>query len=160
MRDDETIKALEKALTDVDAPIGENWGSGFLSTQNIRETLDLIHRQAAEKKELEIELTVMRGAANSYRKECAELQREIESCNSKYPFKCKVGNNSEIHSKSIEDYDKLIADISSEARKDFAERLENRYSYSLFEKGGHPSSDRAILVSDMRNLLAEMEERE
>lgn len=40
-----------------------------------------------------------------------------------YPFKCKVGNNSEIHSKSIEDYDRLIEDIQAEAYKAFVHKL-------------------------------------
>lgn len=54
----------------------------------------------------------------------------------------------------------LYSEIKSEARKEFAERLESLCSHSVFEKGGQLSSDRAILVSDMRKLLAEMEERE
>lgn len=54
----------------------------------------------------------------------AEIERLKEETE-EYPFKCKVGNNSEVHSKSIEDYDKLIGDISAEAIKEFAERLCN-----------------------------------
>lgn len=53
--DEEVIKALEKALTDVDAPIGEHWGCGFLTTQNIKDTLDLINRKNAEIERLETE---------------------------------------------------------------------------------------------------------
>lgn len=48
LTDKEVVKALEKALTDVDAPMGEHWGCGFLTTQNIKDTLDLINRQNAE----------------------------------------------------------------------------------------------------------------
>ena len=42
MNEDEVVKTLFKALTDVDAPIGEHWGCGFLTTQNIKDTLDIL----------------------------------------------------------------------------------------------------------------------
>lgn len=58
-------------------------------------------------------------------------QAEIEKLKKKdeeYPFKCIVGNNSEIHSKTMKDYDRLISDISAEAIKEFAEKLKDGYS--------------------------------
>ncbi len=67
----------------------------------------------------------------------AEIER-LEKQADEYPFKCKVGNNSEIHSKSIEDYDRLIFDISSEAIKEFAERLKaNMSNTARVEFGGN-----------------------
>ena len=60
MTDNEIVKALEKALTDVDAPIGEHWGCGFLTTKTIKDTLDLINRQKAEIERLE-KNSILRG---------------------------------------------------------------------------------------------------
>ena len=57
----------------------------------------------------------------------------------------------------IEQQDYKIKSAKSEARKEFTERVVSRYAYKLYEKNGKPTSDRAILVSDMKNLLAEME---
>lgn len=98
MNEDEVVKTLFKALTDVDAPIGEHWGCGFLTTQNIKDTLDILKNKDTEidilirkketlkdeiaelqhkNSELEIELKAMRGAANSYKAEIERL-KEIE----------------------------------------------------------------------------------
>ena len=69
-----------------------------------RDTLDLINRQQAE------------------------IER-LQKAEEEYPFKVKVEHNSEVHSKSIEDYDNFLDGVSSEAIKAFAERLcENRVS--------------------------------
>lgn len=53
----------------------------------------------------------------------AEYLHKIEIDREEYPFKCKVGNNSEIHSKSIQDYDKLISDIANSAISEFSRIL-------------------------------------
>lgn len=70
--DEEVIKALEKALTDVDAPIGEHWGCGFLTTQNIKDTLDLINRKNAE-------IDILIRKHDNLLDEIAEKQAEIEN---------------------------------------------------------------------------------
>lgn len=75
---------------------------------------------------------------------CCEAAGELETV--EYPFKCKVGNNSEIHSKSIQDYDKLIADISAEAIIEFATRL-------ILEAGYF---GRAVAVKTINDLVHEM----
>lgn len=90
--------------------------------------------------------------------EIKRQKAEIEE----YPFKCKVGNNSEIHSKSIQDYDKLIADISVSAIKEFAEKLKavvdgdiNRI-YAMGGIGG-AIGPLCKFKDDIDNLLKEME---
>lgn len=80
---------------------------------------------------------------------CCEAAGELEKAEkeaTEYPFKCKVGNNSEIHSKSIQDYDKLIADISAEAIIEFATRL-------ILEAGYF---GRAVAVKTINDLVHEM----
>ena len=65
------IKTLEKALTDVNAPIGEHWGCGFLTTQNIKDTLDLL-------KQRDTEINILIRKKEALRDEIVELQAEIE----------------------------------------------------------------------------------
>ena len=65
------IKTLEKALTDVDAPIGEHWGCGFLTTQNIKDTLDLF-------KQKDDEINILIRKKEVLRDEIAEQRAEIE----------------------------------------------------------------------------------
>ncbi len=67
---------------------------------------------------------------NRYCNSAADLIERLAAENEKfkeqldeYPFKCKVGNNSEIYSKSIEDYDRLIADIGAEANETFVNKF-------------------------------------
>ena len=69
---------------------------------------------------------------NLINRQKAEIERLIAE-QEEYPFKCKVGNNSEIHSKSIHDYDKLIADISAEAISPSGIRLNQRDETSRIE---------------------------
>ena len=64
------VKTLEKALTAVDAPIGEHWGCGFLTTQNIKDTLDLLRQKDAE-------ISILIRKKEALRDEIAELQAEI-----------------------------------------------------------------------------------
>ena len=114
MKDNEIIKVLECCkgyLTDdcIECPYVEKYPQ---CTTNLREAaLDLITRQKAE---------------------CERLGKELNE----YPVKTLVGNNCVIHSKSIEDYDNLIADIGNEAikefcliYKEFAERLKSRLRF-------------------------------
>lgn len=66
------IKTLEKALTDVNAPIGEHWGCGFLTTQNIKDTLDLL-----KQKDAEIDILIRK--KETLKDEASELRIEIEN---------------------------------------------------------------------------------
>lgn len=93
------IKTLEKALASVNAPIGEYWGCGFLTTQNIKDTLDLLKQRGAEidilirkketlqdevaelqfkNSELKIELKAIRGLAEAYKAEINRLHTITE----------------------------------------------------------------------------------
>ena len=102
MNDKEIIKALECCCVAEQQICRESkcplFGNGNCFTELAINVLDLINRQKAE------------------------IER-LEKDRDEYPFKCKVGNNSEIHSKSIQDYDRVIKDIGNEAIKEFVERL-------------------------------------
>ena len=82
----------------------------------------------------------------------AEIERLKEQIG-EYPFKCKVGSNSEIHSKSIEDYDSLIGDISAQATKEFAERLKEEQEFHVDECDNFVGF---VAVSRIDNILKEM----
>lgn len=89
----------------------------------------------------EITLDDILGVVNRKQAEIERLQKELSAKmpSEEYPFKVKVGNNSEIHSKSIEDYDRLLIDISAETIKEFAKELKseivNKPSEFSAEKG-------------------------
>lgn len=96
-------------------------------------------------------------AANSLKIHYEEAQAEIErlkreldlvienSISARYPH-CVLCGNGAILTKSLEEYDELIADISAEAYKEFARRL----------KCGVPQEYGVIRCSDIDNLLKEM----
>ena len=68
--DTNIIDTLEKALTDVNAPVGEHWGCGFLTTQNIKDALDLI-----KQKKTEIDILIRKNEA--LKDEVSELKEEL-----------------------------------------------------------------------------------
>ena len=84
--------------------------------------LILLLRQYAEIERLNAELKAMRSAADSYKLSCERL-REENKILEEYPVKTLFGKNNMICSKTSEDYEELIADISNETIKEFVERL-------------------------------------
>lgn len=98
---------------------------------------DIIQRQKAEIETLQAELKFYKDNYLSLAREWQEL-----------PCKTKVGNNSEIHSKSAEDYDNLISDIKAEAVKEFAELILNT---------NQPTA-KYISINKVKNLAKEMTE--
>ena len=112
------VKTLEKALTDVNAPIGEHWGCGFLTTQNIKDTLDLL-----KQKNTEIDILIRK--KETLKDELAEKQAEVERLKSfrKEGFINLLGNCL-VFSKNLQDYNDMRKGLKSEARKEFAERSE------------------------------------
>lgn len=105
MNENKIVQALEKAISDVDAPIGEHWGCGFLTTQAIKDTLDLI-----ERKEAEIE-----GYKESIR-EYAEMlvERDVQ---------IKMLQN---ENEAFAPLGKLYSEIKADAYREFAERAKNK----------------------------------
>ena len=117
MTDNEIIMALKKALTDVDAPIGEHWGCGFLTTKNIKDALDLINRLQADYDNLKNdELPRCKDALRRANEIGMELQAEIERLikDSKRLKKVQM---------QLDDMMVMHHIIKAEAHKEFAERL-------------------------------------
>ena len=113
--------------------------------------LNLIDRQKAE-----IERLQKLGAAATRRlvEVKAEANKEIERMKeeaNKYPCKVRMNENSIVRSKSLEDYDRLIGDISAEAIKEFAERLKTKSKKRVSDSYGA-----RIYVQDIDNLVKEM----
>ena len=97
------------------------------------EIIDLITCQQAEYENLKVENQSLRTAGNSLKMHYEEAQAEVErlkreldlvienSISARYPH-CVLCGNGAILTKSLEEYDELIADISAEAYKEFAEK--------------------------------------
>ena len=108
MTDNEIIKALEICANNGDCKecaINPHKGNyGYCTSLAIKTALDLINRQKAEIERFTIDLKILQHATT------------------KYPH-CVLGSNFAVFTESLEEYDKLIASISTEAVKEFAERL-------------------------------------
>lgn len=105
MTDNEIIKALECCVNVKDVKCNECpliHSEKFCFKVLHETTLDLIDRQKAE---------------------IERLEKEIESLNKQYPCVVKMSDYCLVYTRSLDDYDKLIDEIKSEAIKEFAERL-------------------------------------
>jgi HPt (histidine-containing phosphotransfer) domain-containing protein len=128
------------------------------------EKTEQIETAKAEKQNLEIELQAMRGAANSFKAENERLKNENKllidnDVRNKYP-NCVLVEKGRIYTKTLDDYDELIADISFEAIKEFAERLEDRIADRLDQSLDNPDGNNYFITDvfeDIKHLLAEME---
>ena len=136
MTDNEIIKALECCVKapycseKTDCPYK---GIDDCVKQHTLDALDLINRQQAEIERLKAE-------------------------DEKYPFKCVMPFNSMVYSKSIEDYDRLIDDIGSDAIKEFAERVKalDRLDVDVSYGYGREHYTEAIAVNLIDNLVKEI----
>lgn len=140
--DTNIIKTLEKALTDVNAPIGEHWGCGFLTTQNIKDALDLI-----KQKDTEIDIIIRKNEA--LKDEVSELKEEL------FFAKQKRANIFEL----LENYEKgLIAGYNK-----FAEKLKKKVETEIYDDID-PSGKTIrheyyiVYVEDIDETLAELME--
>lgn len=130
--DDEIIHSLKVCSNDGDCSeclINPHKGNyGYCTSLAIKAALDLINRQKAKIKRLQS--TLERAIYNGLKadEEIEYLKAEIERLKeegNKYPCRVRMNENSIVRTKSLEDYDRLIGDISAEAIKEFAERLKS-----------------------------------
>lgn len=134
---------------------------------------DEINRQKTENENLKVENQSLRSAANSLKMHYEEAQAEVErlkreldlvienSISARYPH-CVLCGNGAILTKSLEEYDELIADISAEAYKEFAEKLENICEEIMAQEWNEKTAPiswsyaYAGFIDDIDNLLKEM----
>ncbi len=107
------------------------------SNRIVRKAEEEIKHQQMENKRLEKEVNLVSIQFQDLQERYEEKQAEIErlenevklltqnSITEKFPH-CVLCGNGAIITKSLEDYDKIITDISSEAVKEFANMLKNK----------------------------------
>lgn len=149
--DDEIIHSLKVCSNDGDCSeclINPHKGNyGYCTSLAIKAALDLINRQ---KNALEREIYNGLKADEEIEYLKAEIERLKEEGN-KYPCRVRMNENSIVRTKSLEDYDRLIGDISAEAIKEFAERLKKRARMPLGTLYGE-----MVYFKDIDELVKEM----
>ena len=103
--------------------------------------VDLINRQDEELNRLQAE--------NERLKEENKLLIDNDVRN-KYP-NCVLVEKGRIYTRTLEDYDELIADISAEAYKEFAARLDNK---AMFPQ--EINDDYAVGLTTIKKILKEL----
>ena len=99
------------------------------------EVLDLINRQKAEIGELRSDKIIAESHEKAAKDLFVDCTRQLEEAKSElkqlqitldeYPVKTLFGKNNMMCSKTSEDYEELIADISNNAINEFSQRLKN-----------------------------------
>ena len=142
MEDKNIVKALECCLETsgvncAKCPYCENCVTDENTSLMMADALDLINRQKEEIERLKEENKLL-------------INNDVSN---KYP-NCVLVEKGRIYTRTLEDYDELIGDISAEAYKEFAERLkELKYQSSDWSHGEHPF---VVEESDIDNTLYEL----
>ena len=145
MTDNEIIKALECCSWKDEkhceiCPYDKKETNTYCSVDLAKDALHLINRQKANNKEIweernriheslketETELEEYRKAYVDGQAEIERLQQKIENLNKAYPCTVKMNDYCLIYARSLDDYDNLIGEISSEGIKEFAERFKKK----------------------------------
>ena len=135
LTDSEIVKALEDKIEFEN--FDEN-GYAVVDIEKLKNTLDLINRLQAENERLnkENQLMLDNHPANTHRN-------------------CVVIDNGVIYTKTIEDYEKFLTDVSTEAYKEFAERLKEK-SWDVPYETKNAHFVQVVDVGDLDNLLKEL----
>lgn len=119
---------------------------------------DVYTRQKAEKEALINGQETLQKHIAELKAEIERLQAEIESLNKAYPCTVKMNEHCLVYARSLDDYDKLIGEISSEGTKEFAERLKEKAKYFYCKKDNGFYEECSLIETDIvDNLLKEME---
>lgn len=138
MTDNEIIKALDDVGTSTGVILGHHSGQADIIADRFRELLDENNRLNAE---------------------IERLEKEIENSNKQYPCTVKMSDYCLVYTRSLDDYDKLIDEIKSEAIKEFAEKLKENVFYANYCGIGE-FAGKVVSVEDIDNLVEEMTEVE
>ena len=131
--DNEIVKALEICSKNIVTRHNGLTYEGIPLRFLFEDALDLINRQKAEIDRLTVENKLL-------------IENAVSN---KYP-NCVLVEKGRIYTRTLEDYDELIGDISAEAIKEFAERLKSKASG--IRVGGHEF----VTVEGIDNLVKEM----
>lgn len=119
----------------------------------------------SEVERLTVELEAMRTAANSYKMHYENAKAEVKALTennitAKYP-NCVLGSYYAILTKSLEDYDKLIADISAETKAEVAREIFEDISKASVDWGCYclTLSKGAFLAEDVNRTLNELKKK-
>ena len=95
--------------------------------------------------------------------EIERLRNEIGSLNKAYPCQVKMNDFCLVYARSLDDYDNLIGDISTEGIKEFAEKvyrfLCNAKNWRILKVSWLINSECDWLKSSINNLVKEMTEK-
>lgn len=153
MTDKEIIKALEhhKKRRCFECPLRDNEKSCSVTISTL--ALDLINRQQAQ---IETMLEDLQFRTNQVIEQQAEIER-LKKVDEAYPCKVDVGNNCLVYAKTLDDYDRLIGDISAEAIKEYADILAEKFIV-LFNLEYNQAENLRMIVKQMaKKMVGEQE---
>lgn len=163
MNDNEIIKALEMCGNIVVSSCKECSFHISCNANCVKQVmcnaLDLINRQKADLKQKDTEIDILIRKREALKDEVAELRAEVERLRGfrKEGFFNLLGNCL-VYSKNLKDYNDMRKGLKSEARKEFAERLEEKSIYIPPSSNGKFGVD-VVFVEDVYNLLTELTEQ-
>ena len=166
MTDNEIIKGLEICggygnYPDCeDCPYYDNRNCRY-GKSLIKDALDLINRQKAEIENYSHNNRTMTNSIYEMQKiiesQKAEIERLKDVLTDNEYANCVAVKNGLIYTYTLDDYDRLIGDISAEAIKEFAERLKEKANKSTWISGGELlAKDYTISSEILDNLVKEM----
>lgn len=133
MTDNEIVKALEywkqfdkdiDTLQSTHPQYADMWDKQKEVVKITLEVFEEVNRQKAEVERLKIENKLL-------------IENDISN---KYP-NCVLVEKGRIYTRTLEDYDELIGDISAEAYREFAEKFEERIAVHLLRNKSNEYAD-------------------
>lgn len=171
LTDAEIIKALSDCISSVHCDECPYERGCFREVDNIDllvDALDLINRLQAENQELKRESNVsiedihgLSDRVNELIEENERLNKENQLMLDNHPANthrnCVVIDNGVIYTKTIEDYEKFLTDVSTEAYKEFAERLKEKHRrITDYDEAGFGCQIFIVEEDYIDNLLKEL----
>lgn len=123
------------------------------------DNINLINRQQSQIDTMLENLQFRTNQVIEQQAEIERLQNEIGSLNKKYPCTVQLGEHCLMYARSLDDYDKQIGDISSEAIKEFADLVDKdineKLSDSIKEQNPHLYLIHQIVKDRLKEMVGE-----